>query len=472
MALLPLHFLVLSFLGANPSAGTSFDFSRAAPGAPPAPFKVFEGSWRVEGGSLVGEPGPNGEAHILLCGRRRAALALDVEFSFSSVKDPTRWFALCFGAGPQGGPPYHVFTVRFAAGRSSGIEYAFRRPDRRWEVRARGSFSEKILIGMPLKAEIRVAGGRIAAFLNGRKALTSPFVLGVGKGYVGLHLSGSKVKVMRFAARDLTPEEQRALGGPIRGASRPVCIAHRGFSFVAPENTLASLREAVEIGADGAEFDVYLTRDRHLVLMHDNTVTRTTDFRKVFGPKRSANVWDLDLEDLRRLDAGSRKGAKWRGERIPTLEEALRLLRGKAVPVIEIKPAEIGAEVAAVVKKLGMEKEVFVQSFKPEAVHSFHEKCPGAATGYLVGGDASGDPKVRAHQHAEAARRAGANTVVVYWGALDAAYIFELHRLGLAVWTWTVDDPSFMKRLGEIGIDGIITNRPDLFREVFSGAPR
>ena len=97
---------------------------------------------------------------------------------------------------------------------------------------------------------------------------------------------------------------------------------------MAPENTLAALKEALRAGVDGVEFDCYLTRDRHVVLLHDKTVARTTDFRKVFGADRSPKIEELTLEELGRLDAGSWKDAKWRGEPVPTFVQALDIAQG------------------------------------------------------------------------------------------------------------------------------------------------
>ena len=97
-----------------------------------------------------------------------------------------------------------------------------------------------------------------------------------------------------------------------------LCIAHRGFSAAAPENTSVAVRKGMAVGADGCEFDVRLSRDGVVVLMHDATVDRTTD--------GTGRVAELTLADLRRLDAGSWKDAEFRGERVPTLGEALSMM--------------------------------------------------------------------------------------------------------------------------------------------------
>ena len=237
-------------------------------------------------------------------------------------------------------------------------------------------------------------------------------------------------------------------------------IAHRGASVDAPENTLAAIKLGIEQGSDGVEFDVYRTSNGQLALMHDKDVLRTTNFKEVFTDGQSAKVAELSLAQLRRLDAGSWHSAAYAGEKVPTLEEALELLRGRSTPVIEIKPEDIGQDVAMIVQKLGIEKEVFVQSFSPRAIREFHEVLPGVTTGYLTGARVSDDSIARAREHRRIAAEAGASVVVCNYKLADQAYIEELHSSGFIVWVYTVDDEGIMRSLMESGIDGIITNVP------------
>ena len=237
-------------------------------------------------------------------------------------------------------------------------------------------------------------------------------------------------------------------------------IAHRGASVDAPENTLAAIKLGIEQGSDGVEFDVYRTSNGQLALMHDKDVLRTTNFKEVFTDGQSAKVAELSLAQLRRLDAGSWHSAAYAGEKVPTLEEALELLRGRSTPVIEIKPEDIGQDVAMIVQKLGIEKEVFVQSFSPRAIREFHEVLPGVTTGYLTGNKVSDDSIARAREHRRIAAEAGASVVVCNYKLADQAYIEELHSSGFIVWVYTVDDEGIMRSLMESGIDGIITNVP------------
>src|SRR4051794_27268607 len=128
---------------------------------------------------------------------------------------------------------------------------------------------------------------------------------------------------------------------PLRRPDRPLCIGHRGASTTAPENTLASIRAAMTAGSDLVEVDVQRTRDRALVLMHDPTLTRTTNASRVFPDRAPWNVGDFTLAELDRLDAGRWRHPAYTGEPVPTLEQALSLLAGTSTGlVLEVKEPE------------------------------------------------------------------------------------------------------------------------------------
>src|SRR5258707_7534472 len=173
----------------------------------------------------------------------------------------------------------------------------------------------------------------------------------------------------------------------------PLVIAHRGDSAHRPENTLAAFASALEIGAAIAEFDVHLTRDGEVVVIHDATLDRTTNGR---GAVRS-----LTLAEIRRFSAGypGRFGSTYAGERVPTLGEVLGLLRDRAQAMIEIKPdavtddAEGGIEAHVVeeVRKAGMEKEVALISFERRALLRCRTLAPEILRGHLFERGKAGD---------------------------------------------------------------------------------
>ncbi|HTU01512.1 MAG TPA: glycerophosphodiester phosphodiesterase family protein [Candidatus Sulfotelmatobacter sp.] len=253
---------------------------------------------------------------------------------------------------------------------------------------------------------------------------------------------------------------------------RPLIHAHRGASAAAPENTLAAFRLGLEQGADALEMDLQLTKDRAVVVLHDPTVERVTD-----GLGRIAG---LTLAEVRKLDAGAKFGAAFRGERIPTLAEVIALLKEAAPPTarlnLELKypaeppadPGELPAEVVRMLRGAGVTQRVFVQSFLHAVLPRVKALAPEIPVGLLVDRrEAAGDPVALARQY-------GADYYAPDYRAVTPALVAALHAAGIPVVAWTVDDPGDLRRMLAAGIgglagDGIITNRPDRALAVVNG---
>lgn len=221
---------------------------------------------------------------------------------------------------------------------------------------------------------------------------------------------------------------------------RPLVISHAACGGHAPENTLAGVRKALELGADAIEIDVQASADGVPVLMHDLAVDRSTN--------GSGEVAKLTLEQLRALDAG--------GERVPTLAEVLAVTAGKALLVIEIKQPGIEAQVSDVVRECEALGEVMVWSFFPQALESMRQepRIPGAL---LVGAETLAVwPQMR-----ERAVLSGLQGVSVLFTGIDEQVARDCQRRGLALYAWTVDGRREMARLIGLGVDGICTNFPD-----------
>jgi glycerophosphoryl diester phosphodiesterase len=241
----------------------------------------------------------------------------------------------------------------------------------------------------------------------------------------------------------------------IEPAHRPMVIAHRGASAEAPENTLAAFRLALELGAEGVELDVHLCADGVPVVLHDPLVDRTTDGRGL--------VRDQPLEALRRLDAGRWFADRFAGERIPTLTEALDLLRPVRV-IIEIKNGPvyyegIAREVAAAVREVG-HRAVTVSSFDHPVLLEMRALCPEIPTAVLFA--------ARPVDPVRLARDAGAAYLHPHWAYVTGAMVDRAHDAGLRVEAWTVDDPDQMARLAALGADGIMSNHPARLRAVLT----
>ncbi|MDQ0747686.1 glycerophosphoryl diester phosphodiesterase [Streptomyces africanus] len=266
---------------------------------------------------------------------------------------------------------------------------------------------------------------------------------------------------------------------PAHAAGRgggPLVIAHRGASAYAPENTLAAVDKAAELGTAWVENDVQRTRDGELVVLHDDNLRRTTDVEEVYPGRAPWKVKDFTAAEITRLDAGSWFGPAFADARVPTLEQFVhRVERHHQKLLLEIKNPELypGIE-RQTLKVLGNEGwldrshvtgRLIVQSFSADSVRTVHELKPAVKTGLL------GTPPVSALP-----LYAGfADQINPSYGSLSTAYVSSVqaftgpHGRPLQVLTWTVDDAARARRVAGYGVDGIITNKPDVVREAVGG---
>ncbi|MBP2705531.1 glycerophosphodiester phosphodiesterase [Microbispora sp. RL4-1S] len=247
-------------------------------------------------------------------------------------------------------------------------------------------------------------------------------------------------------------------------SSQVVVVAHRGASAYAPENTIAAFEEARRLRADTFELDVQQTRDHQLVLMHDVTLARTTDVEKLFPRRAPWRVGDFTLAEIRRLDAGSWFAPRYKGERVPTLGETLTKLSGSGLDLLlEIKePRRHPGIEGRIARELRAEPawlrpgRLTVQSFDWDSARAFHRLLPNVPIG-LLGAPSAG-------------RLAGlsrfADEVNPPYASVTAQYVRRVHANHMRVLAWTVNDAATMRRLISAGVDGIITNRPDLLRGI------
>jgi len=235
----------------------------------------------------------------------------------------------------------------------------------------------------------------------------------------------------------------------------PLIIAHRGDSAHRPENTLASFASALELGVELVEMDVQLTRDGAVVVIHDASVDRTTD--------GSGRVREQTLVELRRLSAGYplRFGSAFAGERVPTLAEALGLLRDRARAMIEIKSesvsddAEGGIEALTVaeVRRAGLERDVALISFDRRALVRCRELAPEIARGHVFERGQAGD-------FLAGAREAACEVVMPHKRLLSDELRDRAREAGIKVATWVVDEPEELRALARFDLFGVGSNRP------------
>lgn len=241
---------------------------------------------------------------------------------------------------------------------------------------------------------------------------------------------------------------------------RPTVFAHRGSSRSAPENTLSAFELAIQHKADAIEFDVKLTKDQHVVVLHDQTLDRTTG--------GSGNVRDATLTEIKRLEAGSHFNESHRGEPVPTLDEVFEAIETRIYYNIELtnyaSPLDPLPElVASLVKKHNLEQYIIFSSFNPIALIRVRRKIPEAPIALLAMPGSSGAvPRSRfgyllRYQalHPEA-------------GDTSQDLVEEIHRRKRRIHVYTVNSEAEMRRLFSLGVDGIFTDDPPLARQILA----
>ena len=230
-------------------------------------------------------------------------------------------------------------------------------------------------------------------------------------------------------------------------------IAHRGAAGKAPENTMASIRQAINDKTDWIEIDVQETKNGEIVVVHDS------DFMKLSNVQ--TKVWEGTLEELRQIDIGSWFDPKFSSERIPTLEEVLIEARNKAKVLIELKyyghDEQLERRVIDIVEKVGMAENVALMSLKPEGIKKARTLRPDWETGILLS-KAIGD-----------IGKMDVDFLAINMGMMEPGFIRKAHKAGKKVYIWTVNDPVSMTSMMTLGVDGVITDEPEMGRNVLAG---
>ena len=244
-------------------------------------------------------------------------------------------------------------------------------------------------------------------------------------------------------------------------------VAHRGFSYEYPENTVAAAKGAIAVKAEGCEFDIYISRDDVVFVLHDGTFNRTTDVETeiIDGKPKPVKIADLSFEEIRELDAGSWKDAKFAGEKIPTLDEMLAALKvTKCRPVIEIKQGGFERQVIDAVKRAEMEDCTVIISFSKDVVIKIRRLAPKIPVAWLWGDKWEKSDEELVEFLVAVAIEVDTNMLDLAHTHLNANVIKGLNDAGITVWSWTIDDPVRMAELRKAGVVSITTNRPDIAR--------
>lgn len=230
----------------------------------------------------------------------------------------------------------------------------------------------------------------------------------------------------------------------------------------APENTLAAFRRAQEQGADGIELDVKLTADGQVVVMHDQTVERTTNGQGA--------VRRLGLKELRRLDAGSWFGPEFAGEKVPLLQEVFETcgqgLRYDVELTNYASPFDsLPEKVAEVIRRCGMEEAVIISSFLPTNLARFRRLCPGIAVGLIALGGTAG-----ALSRSSLGRLWAPELSVPYFKDVTPGFMQAQKSCGRRVFPWPVNAAQDLRRMTSLGVDAIITDLPGAARAILEAA--
>ncbi|MDD2431073.1 MAG: glycerophosphodiester phosphodiesterase family protein [Firmicutes bacterium] len=415
----------------------------------PEDFRPIEGTWVVEDGRIIGNSLSGSVQGRVIFGPELENFVYSVDVTFLSAVNDSRWFSIFFRATPNGMAPYHMFTVRHNARLSNGTELAFRNPAGNWDVRRTNNYKEKFEIGKTYRLKVAVTDNYYFYFINDELMFVAYERGYRDNGVFGLHVNGCKVAfdnivIESYNSADYKEFEEIAVQevSPIL----PRVVAHRGNSSVAPENTLAAIQSAIDVGADMVEIDVYATKDGEIVLLHDGTLDRTTNGR--------GSVQNFTLAQLKELDAGSWKNARYAGEKIPTLQEALLLAKDQIRVVIELKTVGQELKVRDIVEELGMKGQVAVISFHTAAIRTFRQIASDIPAAILIGS---------ANSYADIeriAKSANTNILDLAHSLVDKESAVYFIERGYSIWAWTVNNEAIMERMAECGVTVLTTDVP------------
>jgi len=246
-----------------------------------------------------------------------------------------------------------------------------------------------------------------------------------------------------------------------QAATASLIAAHRGGAQLWPENSLLAFRSAIGLGADYVEFDVHLSRDGEVVVIHDPTLDRTTTGT---GPVRERTL--AELKTLRLKD----RGGAVTGEAIPTLDEvAATVAASRRRMLLEVKvDAErrrypgIEEKVVAILDRHGMSAATVVMAFERETWRRMRELRPDIAAGALYSPGTLRSIGSTLSREIEAVREAGVGVVGLHQDLVDASAVATARSAGLTLGVWTVNAPDALRRFIDLGVAVVITDRPDL----------
>lgn len=405
------------------------------------------GDWQVRDGRLVGDAPDGSSPARIVFGQSAENYRLEATLRFESVDNASRWAGAILDVAPDGAVPWWQAVLRSTTTAHNGVEIAQRTPANAWNVPYTASAPADAATGRDVRLSVEVQGAAVTYALDGRTLLEGRIDRS-RDGALGFVTAGATVSVDDVTVTEIEPASYVGDDGEL-----PVTVAHRGYSSVAPENTLAAVAAGMRTGAEYVEIDVHTTADGLPVVLHDQTVDRTTE--------GSGDVAVLPGAQVAALDAGSWFSPAFAGQHLPTFAQVLDLLEtGSSTLLLEIKGPETSAEVERVVDMVveaGLEDRVVLQSFDVAALRSAREHAPQIPRG-LLRGSLDADPVAVAQELGAVMYNPSATALLARPGV-----VADLNEAGIAVMPYTVNSAADWARLTEIGVDGVITDRAGAF---------
>jgi len=239
------------------------------------------------------------------------------------------------------------------------------------------------------------------------------------------------------------------------------CVAHRGFSSQFPENTLASMKGGIDVGANGNEMDIYRSSDGVVFLMHDGSLKRYTG--------ENIRATDLTMEELAKRDVGSHKGAQFKGEPVPTFDDAIKMHVGtKTVPVVEIKQENIEADTLKILEKYDMVDKCVVIAFSANVCKKMRELNKDIFIAWLCTQKKGESWEAYCDRIISVCSDCRVNAVDMAHNGVTPDVVKRLNAAGLTVFCWTVNDAKRMKECLDAGVASVTTDCPDVLLKVMA----
>jgi glycerophosphoryl diester phosphodiesterase len=408
----------------------------------PDGWQPVAGGWQVRDGRLVNtEPGALSR---ITFGPHLHDFRAEATVRFDTVNNNSRWAGIILDTDPDGAVPWSQAIMRSRSTASNGIEFATRTEGNTWRVTDTASAPYDAGTGRDIRMVVEVHGSRATWSFDGQEVLRSTQVPRSGNGVLGIIADGARISVDDVVVTELEPLPITQPEGAL-----PMTVAHRGYSSVAPENTLPAIASGIRARAEYVEIDVQTTADGVPVIMHDGSVDRTTD--------GTGSVADLTADYIAGLDAGSWFSPAFAGTGVPTLEEALDMFNGTgSTLLLEVKGPETRTEterIITAVRDHGMADQVLLQSFDEQVLRDAGDLAPEIPRG-LLRSALDADPLATAREFGVVAYNPSASRLLERPEVVD-----QLNEAGIAVMPYTVDDAAQWRALAELGVDAVITNR-------------